>query len=67
MRVVKIVEGEGDWEGHVTTKGCDLFRKLAEKGKRSLGTLEPLERESFEVEDKVEMAADKGATGEGEL
>lgn len=58
MRVVKIVEGEGDWEGHGMTKGHDLFRKLAGKAKRSLGTLGPLERDSFEVEEKVEIATD---------
>lgn len=33
---LKILEGQGYWESQGMTKGHDLFRKLAKKGKKSL-------------------------------
>lgn len=57
---IKILEGKGDWEGQGRTKGHDLFRKL-EKGKGE--PIEPLERESFEVEEKVEIATGRRPRG----
>lgn len=57
---VKILEGRGDWEGESKTKGHDFFRKL-EKGKGE--PIEPLERENFEVEEKVEIATGRRPRG----